>query len=56
MSSACVAAVKQRDVIHHCIVIFQWTSGIMDCMLFSFKKTIRVDSVASFVAIDEQLQ
>jgi len=32
--SACVAAVKYRHVLHHCVVIFFWSSGIMDTMLF----------------------
>ena len=30
--SACVAAVKCRPVLHHCVVIFFWSSGIIDCM------------------------
>jgi len=29
--SACVAAVKSRPVLHHCVVIFFWSSGIMEC-------------------------
>jgi len=32
--SAYVAAVKYRPVLHHCVVIFFWSSGIMDTMLF----------------------
>jgi len=30
--SACVAAVKGRPVLHHCVDIFFWSSGIIDCM------------------------
>ena len=39
---ACVAAVKSRPVLHHCVVIFFWSSGIMDCacMLFSFENGV----------------
>jgi len=32
--SACVAAVQCHPVSHHCV--FFWSSGIMDCMLFTF--------------------
>jgi len=35
--SACVAAVKCRPVLHHCVVIFFWSSGTIDC-LFIFEK------------------
>ena len=40
--SACVAAVKSRTVLHHCVVIFFWSSGIMECtcMLFTFKNGV----------------
>ena len=36
--SACVAVVKRRPVLYHCVVIFVWSSGIMECtcMLFTF--------------------
>jgi len=34
--SACVAAVKCRPILHHCVVIFFWSSGVMDCMLSTF--------------------
>ena len=36
--SACVAAVKSRPVLHHCVVIFFWSSGNMECtcILFTF--------------------
>ena len=37
MFIACVAAVKSRPVLHHCEVVFFWSSGIMACM-FTFKK------------------
>jgi len=36
LSSACTADVKCRPLLHHCVVIFVWSSGIMDCMLFTF--------------------
>ena len=29
---------KCRLVLHHCVVIFFWSSGIMDCMLFTFEE------------------
>ena len=37
--TACVAAVKSRPVLLHCVVIFFWSSGIMECtcMLFTFE-------------------
>ena len=37
--SACVAVVKSRPVLHHCVVILFWSSGIMECtcMLFTFE-------------------
>jgi len=40
--SACVAAVKCRPVLHHCVVIFFWSSGIMECtcMLFTFENGV----------------
>ena len=40
--SACVAAVKSRPVLHHCVVIFVWSSGIMECtrMLFTFENGV----------------
>jgi len=30
--SACLTALKCRPVLHHCVDIFFWSSGIMDCM------------------------
>ena len=35
----CMSAVKSRPVLHHCVVIFIWSSGIMECtcMLFTFE-------------------
>ena len=62
--SACVAAVKSRPVLHHCVVIFFWSSGIMECtcMLFTFGNGVLlhalggVSGVASFITTDEQLQ
>ena len=40
--SACVEAVKSRPVLHHCVVIFFWSSGIMECtcMLFTFENGV----------------
>jgi len=42
MFSACVAAVKCRPVLYHCVVIFFWSSGIMEwtCMLFTFENGV----------------
>ena len=31
LTSACVAAVISRSVLHHCVVICFWSSGIMEC-------------------------
>ena len=40
--SACVAAVESRPVLHHCVVICFWSSGIMECtcMLFTFENGV----------------
>jgi len=38
--SACVAAVKCRPLLHHCVVIFFWSSGNIDCMLFTCKHRV----------------
>jgi len=40
--SACVAAVKSRPVLHHCVFIFFWSSGIMKCtcMLSTFENGV----------------
>ena len=27
-------------LLHHCVVIFFWSSGIMDCMLFTFENKV----------------
>ena len=40
MVSACVAAVKCRPVLHHCAVMFFWSSGIMECVLFTFQNGV----------------
>ena len=36
-------AVKSRPVLHHCVVIFVWSSGIIECtcMLFTFINGVR---------------
>jgi len=36
--SACVAAVQCRPQLHHSVVIFVWSIGIMDCIMFTFEK------------------
>ena len=35
-------AVKSRPVLHHCVVIFFWSSGIMECtcMLLTFENVV----------------
>ena len=40
--SACVAVVNIRPVLHHCVVIFFWSSGIMECtcILFTFENGV----------------
>jgi len=38
--SACVAAVKYRPVLHYCLVIFYWSSGVIDYMFFTFGKRV----------------
>ena len=42
--SACLAAVKSRPLLHHCVVILFWSSGIMEwhhswLLMNSFNKT-----------------
>ena len=29
-------------VLHHCVVILVWSSGIMDCMLFTFQSRVQL--------------
>jgi len=38
----CVAAVKNRPVLHYYVVIYFWSSGIMECtcMLFTFENGV----------------
>jgi len=38
--SAYVAPVKCRPVLHHCVVIYFWSSGFMECMLFTFENRV----------------
>jgi len=52
---ASVVAVKCRTVlhVHHCVVMFWWSSGNIDCLLFTFEKKVRywasgVNGMASF--------
>jgi len=51
---------KKSPVLHHCVVIFFWNSGIMECtcMLFTFKNWVPLmrSVVASFITTDEHLQ
>ena len=50
VSCAWVAAVKGRPVLHRCVVIFVWSTGIMDCMLFWFKnRVLHMNLMASVV-------
>jgi len=37
-----IFVVKCRPVIHHCAVLFFWSSGVMDCMLFTFENRVPV--------------
>jgi len=37
--SSCVGDLKCRPMLHRCVVIFFWSSGIMDCMLIWFTKS-----------------
>jgi len=60
MFSACVTAVKGRPVQHHCVVIFVWSLGFIDC-IFDIKKSSTyaqggVSGVALFIFVKEQLQ
>jgi len=44
-------------VLHHCVVIFFWSSGIMECTCMSSAHALRgVSGVASFITTDEQFQ
>ena len=50
-------------VLHHCVIMFFWSSEIMDCVLFTFKKIAfrscsrgRQRCGIIFINIDEQLQ
>ena len=49
--------------LRHCVVIFFWSYGIIDCMHYIWKKSsahalvgVTVSGVAIFISIDEQLQ
>lgn len=63
VSSACVAAVKCRPILHQCIVIFFWSSRIIDYMLVWLKNRVLlinasrgVSDVASYISFNQQLQ
>ena len=53
----CVAAVKSRPVLHHCVVIFFWSSGIMECtcMLFTFENGVLLMRWGASVVWDHSL-
>ena len=36
--------------------IFFWSSGIMDCMLFTIENNVPLIGAASFIITDEQFQ
>jgi len=38
--SGCVVAVKCRPILYHCVDIFFWSFGIMNCMLFTFENRV----------------
>ena len=40
MFSACDGGCKMRPIPHHCVLIFFWSSGIMDGMLFTFENRV----------------
>jgi len=57
--SVCVGAVKCCAILHHCVVIFFWSSGSMDCMLITFEVPMLatdVSGVAFLITNDKQLQ
>jgi len=44
-------------VLHHCVVIFFWSSGIMDCLQLSSAHALGgVSGVAPFITTEEQFQ
>ena len=58
--SSCVGAFKCHPTLHRCVVIFFWSTGIMNCMLIWFTKSFAhtlngVGGVTSLNAIDGQL-
>ena len=57
ISNACVAAVKSRPVLHHCVVIFFWSSGIMECtcMLFTFENGVPLMRQGASVVLHHSL-
>jgi len=48
-----LAAVKSRPVLHHCVVIFFWSSGIMECtcMLFTFENGVPLNRGCCFLVL-----
>jgi len=63
--SWCLVPVKRHPVLHHCVAIFFWSSGIMGCtcVLLTFENGVPlmnalggVSGVASFITTDEKLQ
>ena len=54
-----MAAVKRRHVLHHCVVIFFWSSGIWSvcCLHLSSPHELGgVSDVISFITINKQLE
>jgi len=39
---ACVAAEKCRSVLYHCVIVFFWSPGIIDSMLFTFENRVQL--------------
>jgi len=55
------ALVVRMTYVNYCVVIYFWSGGIIDCMLFTFEIEFRswargVRGVASFITTDKQLQ
>ena len=36
----CIDPLSWNSLIHHCVVIFFWSSGIIECMLYTFEKRV----------------
>jgi len=55
--SVCVAAVKSRPVLHHCVVIFFWSSVTMECtcILFTFDNGVLLMRLGASVVLHHSL-